>query len=396
MTSSSIEVLFGLETEQDEWLPVSPEEREILASMAWVKPEHAKSRIDWAGEVLASDLASAENALAALQIVNNWRAVHGYPLQAIKMTLKKRAQRVCPSAVIAQRLKRLPSIVLKLAQNKQAGYHMKLSQMQDIGGCRAIVETVAEVSQVAQAFGEAAKKNPLRGSQFSKLFDYIGEPKPNGYRGVHLVYKFRSDSPAHSCYNDQRIEIQIRTKLQHYWATAVETYSAFSGQALKSNIGPADWKRFFVLVATAMAIREQCALVPGAPTSIPDLVAELRVLYSRLNVYGILSGWAAAMKSTEKPPTEGFSKAVMFLLSIQVNEQEQKLEIRIWPFSKSEVAKANEEYAKLEKDRPDVQAVLVSVDSVTALRAAYPNYFADTTEFLSFVRWAIDEEESAV
>jgi ppGpp synthetase/RelA/SpoT-type nucleotidyltranferase len=391
VTSSNTAVLFDWESEQDEWPSWSLDDREILSAMAWVKPEHAKSRVDWAGEVLVSDLASAEEALAALQIVNNWRAV-----QAIKMTLKKRAQRVCPSAVIAQRLKRLPSIAFKLAQNKQAGHHMKLSQMQDVGGCRAIVDTVAEVSEVAQAFEEAAKKNPLRGSQFSKLFDYIGKPKANGYRGVHLVYKFRSDSPAHECYNDQRIEIQIRTKLQHYWATAVETYSAFSGQALKSNIGPEAWKRFFALVATAMAIREECATVECTPVSIPELVSELRALYVRLNVYGILSGWAAAMKSTEKPPTKGFSKAVMFLLSIEVNEQEQKLHIRIWPFSKNEVAKANEEYAKLEKERPEVQAVLVSVDSVTALRTAYPNYFADTTEFLSFVSGAISEEESAV
>ena len=50
----------------------------------------------------------------AVDIVNNWRASHSYPLQTIKMTLKRRAKRVCPTALVAQRLKRLASIKLKL------------------------------------------------------------------------------------------------------------------------------------------------------------------------------------------------------------------------------------------------------------------------------------------
>ena len=49
-----------------------------------------------------------------------------------------------------------------------------------------------------------------------------------------------------------------------------------------------------------------------------------------------------------------------------------------------QLGRANEHYANIEKD-PTLQAVLVSVDSVAALRVAYPNYFLDTEAFLRTV-----------
>jgi len=55
------------------------------------------------------------------------------------MTLIKRAKKIDKQAIIAQRLKRLPSIDAKLRQHAS---WMKLTQMQDIGGCRAIVRSV--------------------------------------------------------------------------------------------------------------------------------------------------------------------------------------------------------------------------------------------------------------
>jgi hypothetical protein len=38
------------------------------------------------------------------------------------------------------------------------------------------------------------------------------------------------------------------------------------------------------------------------------------------------------------------------------------------------------------KDKPEVQTVLVSVDSVEHLRKAYPNYFLDISEFVSVLK----------
>lgn len=41
------------------------------------------------------------------------------------------------------------------------------------------------------------------------------------------------------------------------------------------------------------------------------------------------------------------------------------------------------------ESRPEVQAVLVSVEDVTALREAFPNYYLDTSAFIQAVHVAI-------
>ena len=200
---------------------------------------------------------------------------------------------------------------------------------------------------------------------------------------MHLVYKFRTDSTMHSCYNGQRIEIQLRTRLQHYWATAVETYSTFTGEALKSNIGSDDWKRFFALVSSAIAITEKTPTVPNTPQSMEALGPELRQLYDRLNVFQVLSGWTAATKWTQED--REVKDAELYLLVLNPDD----FSVQVIPYSKRNLAAANAQYARIEKDSPKLQAVLVSVDSLAALRTAYPNYFLDTKAFIDVVLKAI-------
>src|SRR6266436_5212128 len=164
-------------------------------------------------------------------VIGNWRSSHSYPLQCMKMTLKNRAKEIDQNALIAQRLKRVTSIASKLERFP----NMKLSQMQDIGGCRAVVSSVRRVHDLVEVYEESRKKNPTARMEFSEKYDYVADPKRDGDRGVHLVYKYRTPSLDRKMYNGLRIEIQLRSQLQHAWSTAVETVSAVTGQALKSN-----------------------------------------------------------------------------------------------------------------------------------------------------------------
>jgi ppGpp synthetase/RelA/SpoT-type nucleotidyltranferase len=59
---------------------------------------------------------------------------------------------------------------------------MTLSQMQDIGGCRAIVATAVQVDQSCANYAESDIKHALH-----RKDNYIATPKNSGYRGVHLV-----------------------------------------------------------------------------------------------------------------------------------------------------------------------------------------------------------------
>ena len=132
--------------------------------------------------------------------------------------------------------------------------------MQDIGGCRSIVRNVAQVRKIVANY----EKSDIKHKVF-QTDDYIDKPKESGYRGVHLIFKYFSDK--NETYNGLKIEVQVRSNLQHAWATAVETTGTFIGQALKSSQGEADWLRFFCLMGSAIAIRENTNPVPDTPTS---------------------------------------------------------------------------------------------------------------------------------
>jgi ppGpp synthetase/RelA/SpoT-type nucleotidyltranferase len=270
--------------------------------MGWTKPKYTRGEVNAAGRVLVAEfhkdqplesfLQIVEEQQRALKIINNWRSSHSYPLHCIKMTLKSRTKLINKKTIVAQRIKRLPSIETKLKRWQG----MDLARMHDIGGCRAIMRNVQEVQKLVSLYETSRSKNPRRGAEFVKIYDYIANPKSDGYRGIHLVYKYRSTSPKKKSYSGLRIEIQVRTNLQHAWATAVETVSIFTGQALKSNVGDDRWKRFFALAGTALAEREKRPPVPGTPTESVSLIKELRELYYVLQVETVLTRWGIAAR----------------------------------------------------------------------------------------------------
>src|SRR5688500_7322003 len=90
--------------------------------------------------------------------------------------------------------------------------------------------------------------------------DYIITPKKSGYRSLHLVYRY--DSTQKKAWADMRLALQIRSRLQHAWAAAVETASFFSGEDLKGGSGNPRWLRVFELMGHWMAHEEHC---PGLP-----------------------------------------------------------------------------------------------------------------------------------
>ncbi len=363
--------------------------------MAWTKPQYKRGDVDRAGDFLVNEPSIAsgfaerddtegyiEQADRAYTIINNWRSSHSYPLQAIKMTLLIRAKRVDSQAIMAQRIKRLSSIEAKLSRNE----NMKLSQMQDLGGCRAVLITSRRVSELVDIYEKAAAKNPRDRSEFVKKYDYIKNPKTDGYRSVHFVYKYRTNAAGLEIYNGLRIEIQLRSRLQHAWATAVETVSTFTGQALKSNIGDEAWKRFFALMGSAVARREGTPTIPNTPKNMSELKEELRECARQLDVQNRLRIYGDALQGV--PGRAAFPDAKYFLLELDLTGKR----ILVRGYSEELLEKATTDYLaveKLEKSGTVTDAVLVSVDSMANLRRAYPNYFLDTRVFVDAVNKAI-------
>ncbi len=340
----------------------------------WIKREYGKGAIDRAGEYLknwwvsSEDTDSHEEWSKQFGILENWRTSHDFPLTSVQRALRNRAQKIEKHVIVARRLKRFPSIMNKLARESA----MKLSQMQDLGGCRAILSNVNAVQLLFEMYGGEAPLLPSEGSR--KCDDYIKNPKTDGYRGIHIVERYHSHSELFVPWDRQRIEIQLRTQLQHSFATAVETVTTFTRAPLKFGAGPAEWRRFFSLMGSALATREQTPLVPNTPTSNAELIRELRDASNSLKVHQRLRGWADALKTLR---SQHMKDSQLLLLVLDMSQNTVKAQ------GFKERTDAMQAIAEIEKSKnSNLDAVLVWVSSFRRLRAAYPNYYADTGKFL--------------
>jgi len=285
------------------------------------------------------------------------------------MGLRRRGARFSNEIIVAQIIKRLPSIELKLNIRPT----MKLTQMQDIGGCRAIVENVEQVRLLVNSFTKGDVKHKLLAQD-----DYISVPRESGYRGVHLIYGYNSDRS--DTYNDLKIEIQIRSQLQHAWATSVEVVGTLIDQTLKSSLGDPGWLRFFQLMSSELARKESQAVVPGTPLGLSGARAELTDLIKHYSPVEKLESYRTALNYIENSRSEDH----FFILHLKLKESR----LVISSFKKSQSKLANERYLEVEqriKPESEEETVLVSVDFIASLKKAYPNYFLDTKAFVEEV-----------
>ena len=220
--------------------------------------------------------------------------------------------------------------------------------------------------------------------------DYITTPKSDGYRSIHIVYEYKSDKGKQE-FNGLRIEVQIRSKLQHIWATAIETVDFFTRQAIKSSEGHPDWVNFFKLVSSAFAKMENCPCILGTPEDEKELYSRINQKEKELNVISKMNGWTSAMRFfKEEIKSKSKKKVQFFLLELDILGEK----LNITSYTKEEEQKAISNYSALEKrhsGQKDYDVVLVGVDTANDLQKAYPNYFVDTTEFIHHIHKIINK-----
>ena len=321
---------------------------------------YSKNQINKAAKIYCSETKSQEEEAEARKKINNWRAAHAFPLQIIYCHIKKT---VGNKGIVAQRLKRLTSIEKKLKRFPA----MALCTMQDIGGCRVIVDDIDGVYNLVEKLKTSRMRHKLK-----EEYDYIERPKADGYRSYHLSYAYFSDR--NTKYNGLCIEIQIRTHIQHLWATAVETMDAFTGEALKNGSGSEINREFFKIASKLLEVYEKSDKdIEVVKRS--EFAKEMKKFDSENHV---ISRLETIRESIIKADKDAFANEGYYLLKL--NSKTHNLDIEY--FMPVQASKATDEYDKYEKERGIYEdIVLVSTLSYDDLQKAYPNYFTDIAEF---------------
>ena len=352
--------------------------------MAWTKPEYNRNQVDKAGHILTKDSSTEKEIEEARNVLNNWRSSHGYPRNTFQARLRQISKKVDENCLVVQRLKRAPSIIKKLKRDQTKT--MTLTQMQDIAGCRAVLSDVGKVDELVEIYKKSRGLKHKRIEGREK--DYIRNPKKDGYRSVHLVYKYKSDKI--NTYDGLLIEIQIRSKIQHAWATAIEIVDLFTKQAIKSNEGDEEWKEFFRLVSSAFAKIEKQKIVENTPSDDTLLFKAIKERVDKLRIFSKMESWTQALKVIEP----NLKEWKFFLLELDVSDENKpNLSIRGYPPEGETIATEHYlEAEKLQSNSQDKDVVLVGADSIEELKKAYLNYFANSREFLEYLKFYLDKK----
>lgn len=358
---------------------------------------YSGKQISRAGKQLVSD--NAEEREEGQKVLSYWRLSHEKPLENALEILRTITIEKDKNATFAKRLKRKFSISGKLERFPE----MSLKTMQDIGGCRAIVSTPKQVKQIARILKKRPEfKNNLGKVRFK---DYLDHPKDDGYRGYHLIGKF-SDSAGKS----RNIELQIRTKLQHNWATTLEVVELFTGQALKSNKAEEKWQTFFKNVSAQFSVMEKAPLFStlskqkkleaygeqllandeGKHERIKTCI-DVKDQARKLDIVSVLEAYAHSLKVTDDWLKEKSSVNGYVLLEINKDKSGAGT-IKGSFYLEEDIELAEKEYTKIESLAADTEGTVVALVSTTAvggIREAYPNYFADSADFLEHIKLII-------
>lgn len=340
-----------------------------------IETEYDVEAIRRAGQVIGGDLTwkpeNEDRIREAFSIANQWRDSHSYPMRSMHQTLRALIRLRDIEGVTAARLKRMNAIRGKLRRLSDRRRPLSLHEFQDLGGCRAIMKTMQSAETLIAEL-KARERHVLWNED-----RYMYDARPTGYRSHHLKFEF-SGKGEYSKYSGRRIEVQIRTDLQHAWATAVEAIGLFRGEELKSGKGSPEWLRFFALMSAEFAEAEKCDPAKGLPDRAAR-IKELKDLDGFLGAAQVLENLSTAVHWAEDA-VKFNSKPDYYLITYN-NETRN---VTVEPHYRSRIAIHSYEDA----ERPDnlsgqdtANVVLIEANKMDSLTKAYPNYFGDVQLF---------------
>ncbi|WP_417860365.1 RelA/SpoT domain-containing protein [Winogradskyella sediminis] len=279
------------------------------------------------------------------------------PLFRVFKDLTQHKTRVERSAIIAFRLKRISTIINKTIRKPK----MQLNRMWDVAGIRIIFNNEAAVRKMLSNIRDNYE---VRG----EIRDRFNNPKKIGYRAIH-VYITEPES-------GKVIEVQLRTRETHNWATLVEITDVLYGTRLKEEgyDSNEEWGKFHQLVSSNRELEED----------------EANFLYKTLDKHDFISRLADTFRnntSTVKKQWQNVHHKDKYFLIELSSDSVPKLS------SYSDYEKAETDYFKAYKEDEGALIVLTSINkpSFEQISIAYANYILSYHKFIKDVQEILKE-----
>lgn len=281
----------------------------------------------------------------SLEKLQEFRVSYKTALSTVFNVLSEESKRVRSSSVVTYRIKRIESILSKLKRFPT----MQLNTMADIAGCRCIVDSERDIRTIQKALEKRINVQNER--------DYIIKKAPDGYSALHLFV---------NCNDDKKpIEIQLRTKSQHNWATFVEIIDVIYDTKIKEGQSHPELERFCFLLSDIDSLNHKTNL-------------ELLETEKRYNIYSKLSEvFSVNYIITRKQwlTIENKKKHNFFIIEV---DADKKTQIESYPdFEVAEV-----EYLKrFNNAKTNVVLTHMHAPSYKAISTAYSNYILSMHKF---------------
>lgn len=347
--------------------------------MAYPEPPASKSAVRRAGEAIALGKETDKD----LDLVDQWRAAHGYVINTFQAWLKGHIGKQDFYIEFAQRLKRRNTVIDKLRRKNSDEKPLiaDVSAMHDFAGCRMIFNDIDQLNTFRNYMHSPQVvrnvEHTLRHE--ADKYNYIEHPKYTGYRGIHDVYKHFPRGSVRSQlkkpWDGLLVELQYRTRAQHAWATAVEISDLLDGERTKFELDQSERGRFFAIASEIIARKHEGLERSFVGVSTSDLQHELQALEERM---GILRRLKLLKQFEDEDSLQNHN-----VLNIYRNA-DGSLELQVIPFKSA--APAIEKATELEESSESVNAVYVRSDNPKQLRSAYRNYFYDPVDFVELIQ----------
>lgn len=325
----------------------------------------SNSRVRQAGEKIAANTATPDDWLT----LKNFRLLHNHVLRTFRSTLSRHVDSK-KRTTLAQRLKRKNTIIDKL----KTGRARDLSSMHDLAGCRLIFENIQELEQYRTRLHSARFQHSRRNGD---KYNYIRNPKPTGYRGIHDVFGYNVPSNRGQALNGLLVEVQYRTAVQHAWATAVELSDLIHKSRVKFDRGADPKKeRFFTLVSELLSRHFEKMNGPIPAIGAKELRDEIRALDSEIHLI-------RDFKKLNKAKIDWPKKRRSIILRFD------DVELHTYSFSSSNAASTR--LYELETQFPDDNIVLVKGNNASQIVNSFRNYFRDSKDFVEKYTAALEE-----